>query len=80
VPHRGRWVAAAFILLFAVLALQSLATNPNFRWDTVALYILDVNVQGVGWTLLLTLLAMVIAITLAILLSFMRESDNPILR
>jgi polar amino acid transport system permease protein len=81
VRHPGRWVAAAFILLFGGLGLQSMATNPNFRWDTVALYILDVNVfQGVGWTLLLTLLAMLIAIILAILLAFMRQSDNPVLR
>ncbi|GAB3279218.1 amino acid ABC transporter permease [Sinomonas notoginsengisoli] len=81
VRHPGRWVGAAVILIVAALAIQSLATNPNFHWDTFALYILDVNVvRGVGWTLLLTVLSMVLAIVLAVVLAFMRQSDNPILR
>ncbi len=80
VRHPGRWVAAALILIFAVVAVQSIATNPNFRWETFAQYVLDVNVfQAVGWTLLLTVLAMSIAIVLAVLLAFMRQSDNPVL-
>ena len=37
-------------------------------------------VQGVGWTLILTVTSMVIAIVLAILLAFMRQSDNPVFR
>ena len=63
------------------LFLQSLVTNPNFRWDVVGTYILDTKViQGVGWTLLLTVASMVLAIVLAILLAFMRQSDNPVFR
>ncbi|GAB4099470.1 amino acid ABC transporter permease [Sinomonas halotolerans] len=81
VRHPGRWAAAAVILLLAALGIQSLATNPQFHWDTVALYILDVNVvRGVGWTLLLTALSMILAIVLAVLLAVMRQSDNPVLR
>lgn len=81
VRHPGRWVAAAVILILVALAIQSLATNPRFGWGTVAAYIRDVNVvQGVGWTLLLTVLSMVLAIVLAVALAFMRQSDNPILR
>ncbi|YCK79954.1 amino acid ABC transporter permease (plasmid) [Arthrobacter sp. D3-18] len=81
VRHPGRWISASIIVISVALALQSLATNPNFRWDTYALYILDVNVfRGVGWTLLLTVLSMAIAIVLAVLLTFMGQSDNPILR
>ncbi|MDQ4501674.1 amino acid ABC transporter permease [Sinomonas sp. ASV322] len=81
VRHPGRWVTAAVILILVALAIQSLATNPRFGWGTVALYIRDTTViQGVGWTLALTVLSMVLAIVLAVVLSFMRESDNPILR
>nr|WP_139346804.1 amino acid ABC transporter permease [Sinomonas mesophila] len=81
VRHPGRWVGAAVILLLVALGIQSLATNPQFHWETVALYILDVNVvRGVGWTLLLTVLSMVLAIVLAVLLAVMRQSDNPIFR
>ncbi|SKB73948.1 polar amino acid transport system permease protein [Arthrobacter sp. 31Cvi3.1E] len=81
VPHPGRWVAAGMIVLLAILALLSVATNPRFNWGTVATYLLDVNIiRGVGWTLLLTVLAMAFAILLAITLAFMRQSDNPVMR
>src|SRR5690349_14814027 len=81
VRHPGRWVGAAIIVLVAAVGIQSLATNPNFHWDTFGLYVLDENViRGVGWTLLLTVLSMAIAVTLAILLAFMRQSENPIFR
>lgn len=81
VRHPGRWAGAVLILLFAALLAQSLVTNENFRWDIVATYFMDVLViQGIGWTLLLTVLSMVIAIVLAILLAFMRQSENPLFR
>ncbi|QCO99535.1 amino acid ABC transporter permease [Arthrobacter sp. 24S4-2] len=81
VRHPGRWISAVVILGVVALFLQSLVTNPNFRWDIVGTYILDVKVvQGVGWTLLLTVTSMALAIILAILLAFMRQSDNPIFR
>ena len=81
VRHPGRWISAVIILLLVVAFLQSLFTNPNFRWDIVGTYILDVKVvQGVGWTLLLTVSSMVLAIVLAILLAVMRQSDNPVFR
>lgn len=81
VRHPGRWVGAAVILLFVALAVQNLVTNKNFRWDTVGKYLFDVLVlQSIGWTLLLTVTAMIIAIVLAILLAFMRQSENPLFR
>ncbi|HET8879895.1 MAG TPA: amino acid ABC transporter permease [Arthrobacter sp.] len=81
VRHPGRWISAIVIGGALLMLLQSLVTNPNFRWDVVATYILDVKVvQGVGWTLLLTVTSMVLAIVLAILLAVMRQSDNPVLR
>ncbi|ALE93107.1 ABC transporter permease [Arthrobacter alpinus] len=81
VRHPGRWVGAAVIIIVLVLVAQSLVTNERFRWDIVGTYILDVLViQGVGWTLILTVASMAIAIVLAILLAFMRQSDNPLFR
>ena len=81
VRHPGRWISAIVIVGAVILMIQSAITNPNFRWDVVGTYILDVKVvQGVGWTLLLTVAAMVLAIVLAILLAVMRQSDNPVLR
>jgi len=81
VRHPGRWISAVIILGVVAVFAQSLVTNPNFRWDIVGTYILDVKVvQGVGWTLLLTVASMVLAIILAIILAFMRQSDNPVFR
>ncbi|MBP2413128.1 polar amino acid transport system permease protein [Arthrobacter stackebrandtii] len=81
VRHPGRWVGAAFILLFVALAIQSLVTNKNFHWETVGKYLFDVLVlQSIGWTLLLTVSSMALAIVLAIFLAFMRQSENPLFR
>lgn len=81
VRHPGRWVGAAVIVLFVALAAQSIVTNENFRWDTVGKYLFDVLIlQSIAWTLLLTVSSMVIAIVLAILLAFMRQSENPLFR
>lgn len=79
--HPGRWVATALLLWLAFMFAQNVATNENFRWDVVAEYLFAPQVlRGVGWTILLTILAMTVAISLAITLVVMRASDNPILR
>ncbi|MFJ3956001.1 amino acid ABC transporter permease [Arthrobacter sp. NPDC090010] len=81
VRHPGRWISAVIIIGVVLAILINVFTNPNFHWDVVGKYILDVKVvQGVGWTLLLTVASMAIAIVLAILLAVMRQSDNPVLR
>ena len=71
VRHPWRWVGAAAILLALILVIQSMTTNPKFYWGTFRTYLFDVLViQGVGWTLILTVSSMAIAIVLAILLAF----------
>ncbi|WP_081710147.1 amino acid ABC transporter permease [Arthrobacter sp. 35W] len=81
VRHPGRWVGAAIIVLVLAITAQSLITNPRFHWDLVGTYLLDtLVVQGIGWTLILTVSSMVIAIALAIMLAFMRQSENPLFR
>ncbi|WP_125610548.1 amino acid ABC transporter permease [Specibacter cremeus] len=81
VRHPGRWAGAVIIFLALAIAGQSVVTNQNFHWDVFRTYLFDVLVvQGVGWTLILTVTSMIIAIVLAILLAFMRQSDNPLFR
>jgi len=81
VPRPGRWVSAVVVLVLVAMAVNALVTNPNFRWDTVWLYLRDVVVvRGVAWTLVLTFGSMAIAIVLAVLLAVMRRSDNPVMR
>ncbi|MCQ9166069.1 amino acid ABC transporter permease, partial [Arthrobacter sp. STN4] len=63
VRHPGRWLAAVVIVAAVLAGLQSIWTNPQFRWGTVRTYLFDVLViRGIGWTLLLTVTSMVIAI------------------
>lgn len=79
--HPGRWAAVVLILILSVQAAQGVMTNPNFHWDTYAQYLFSPFVlRGVGWTLLLTVVAMAIAIPLALALVIMRDSGNPILK
>jgi polar amino acid transport system permease protein len=81
VPRPGRWVSAALVLVLVAMAANALVTNPNFRWDTVWLYLRDVVVvRGVVWTLVLTFGSMAIAVVLAVTLAIMRRSDNPVMR
>lgn len=80
-PRPGTWIAAVIVALLVLALVNFLLTNPVLDWGTVATYILDVKVvQGVGWTLLLTVLSMVVGTVIALLAAIMRRSDNPVLR
>ncbi len=79
--HYGRWIAVALMAVIGIQAAQGLITNPNFHWHVFAQYVFSLQVlRGVGWTLLLTVVAMAIAMPLAMLLVVMSDSKNPILR
>lgn len=79
VPVRrwGQWVATVVILLVAVLGVISVSTNPNFQWSAVFGYFLDGRIlRGLGTTLLLTVIAMVIGIAIGVLMAVGRQSRN----
>ncbi len=79
--HPGTWIAAVIVAVLVAMFIHGLITNTNYQWDVVNDYIRDVNVvKGVGWTLLLTVLAMAIGIVLAVTAAIMRQSENPVLR
>ncbi len=79
--HPGRWLAVVFLAIIAIQAAHAVAVNPNFHWDVYVKYLFWLQViRGVGWTLLITVVAMAVAIVVAGLLVVMRDSDNPILR
>lgn len=81
VRYPGRWVSAVVVAVLAAMAGNALVTNDIFAWPTVGKYLFAMPViRGVGWTLLLTVGSMVIAIVLAVLLAVMRESPNPVMR
>lgn len=77
----GPIVAGVIVALIAAILIQGLATNPRFDWPVVWKYLFNPNViQGIGYTLLLTAISMVVAIILSIILAIMRQSVNPVLR
>ena len=79
--HWGRWVAAAIMMLFAASFAWSLARNPNLEWGVVGEYLFkDFVIKGVGITLMLTVVAMVIGTVGGVLIAVMRLSSNPVLQ
>ncbi len=80
VRHPGRWVAAGVLAVLATMAVWSLITNERFRWDVVGEYLFFPAVlEGLGQTVLLTALAMLIGVVGGVLLAVMRLSPNPVL-
>ena len=80
-PRPGTWVAAVITAVLTVGLILFAVRNPVFDWGTVATYLLDVKVvQGVGWTLLLTVLSMLLGTVVALTAALMRRSSNPVLR
>lgn len=81
VKRTGPIVAAVIVALLAAMLLQGLITNPRFEWNVVWKYLFNENVlEGIKYTLLLTVISMGIAIILAVILAVMRKSINPVLR
>ncbi len=79
--HPGRWLAVVILGIVILQVTQTVAVNPNFHWDVYLTYLFSPQViRGVGWTLLLTVVSMTVAIMVAGFLVIMRDSDNPVLR
>ncbi|MHA7868069.1 MAG: amino acid ABC transporter permease [Salipiger thiooxidans] len=75
-----RWLGIAAVMIgLAWIAFQIL-TNPGFEWDVVGKYMLHPQVlRGVGMTLWLTLLVMVMGTVIGIIVAVMRLSNDRIL-
>ena len=81
VPRPGRWASAAVVAILAAMALHALITNKNFQWPVVAQWLFSASImQGVLFTIILTVLAMLVGTALAITMAIMRQSVNPVLR
>ncbi|BDZ54111.1 polar amino acid ABC transporter permease [Agromyces marinus] len=75
-----RWVGAVAVLAFAAAFAMSILTNPNLDFAAIGAFLLDPRIlEGVGLTLLITAIAMVVSTLLAIVIAAMRLSTNPVL-
>ena len=79
VRHRGRWIAAAIIVVLGAALVDSMRTNDRFQWAIVRDYFFSSRVlHGLVVTLELTALSMAIGIVLGVVLAVMRLSPNPL--
>jgi polar amino acid transport system permease protein len=80
VPHPGRWLAGAVVLVLVAMLVHTLLTNPRFEWGVIGGYFTSTRVlDGLAITILLTVVAMAIGIVLGVILAVMRLSANPLL-
>ncbi|NBM19659.1 amino acid ABC transporter permease [Streptomyces sp. GC420] len=78
VRHYGRYVSAVIAIALLVSIIYAFAQG-QINWDAVPDYFFDNRIiEGVGQTLLLTVLSMLIGIAGGILLAVMRLSKNPV--
>ena len=81
VPHPERWASAIVVAILAAMAAHALVTNANFQWQVVFQWLFSRSImQGVLFTIILTILAMLVGTALAITMAIMRQSVNPVLR
>lgn len=81
VRRTGRWAAAVAVLVLLAGALVSVVRNDAFQWDVVGTYLTTGSVlRGLGLTLWLTGLVMVLGFAIGTLLAVFRLSGNPVLQ
>jgi polar amino acid transport system permease protein len=81
IRHYGQWVTAVLVLVLVGALLFSVGTNDNIQWSVVGDYMFRPEIfHGIGITLALTVLSMVLGVVGGILLAVMRLSKNVVLR
>ncbi|MBC6806028.1 amino acid ABC transporter permease [Corynebacterium sp. LK30] len=79
-PHPGRWITAAVLLVLFLWFIIGAARNEAYHWDVYFQYLLDTRIAAAaGWTIALTVLAMLIGIVGGAIVAVLRMSDNPVL-
>lgn len=81
VRNYSTWLACVVTLIGASMLLSALVTNPRFEWGVVKEYLFSPAIlTGLGRTLELTVMVMVLAFVLGTLLAVARLSANPVLQ
>ncbi|WP_341952490.1 amino acid ABC transporter permease [Salinibacterium sp. TMP30] len=81
VRHPGQAIAGALLVLALGALIWSIVTNDNIRWAIVFENLTGETIlRGLGTTLLLTAIAMLIGLTLGVLLAIARLSKNRVMQ
>jgi polar amino acid transport system permease protein len=80
VRHWGRWIGAVVVLLLVAWLIVAAASAPAIQWGEIPQYLFNPNIlEGLGNTLLISILAQVMGIALGIVFAVMRLSGNPVM-
>lgn len=77
--HPSWWIGGALLALFVFSFIRMLVTNENLQWSVVASYFFSIEIlQGLGRTLVLTFLSMILGLAIGVVLAIMRLPRNPV--
>jgi polar amino acid transport system permease protein len=78
--HRWRWIAVFIAALIGAQVVYSMVTNEAFRWQTYSEFLFSPQIlNGLGVTLLLTIIAMTLGVLLGTVIAVWRMSSNRVL-
>jgi len=79
--HPERWVGALVILVALGFLGKAFFFSPNIKWDEVPHYLTRTTIlQGLGLTLILSVVSQALGCSLGAVLAVMRLSPNPVFR
>jgi polar amino acid transport system permease protein len=77
--HPSWWIGGAVLLGLVVLFIRLLVTNENLQWSVVWEYLFSREIlAGLGRTLMLTFLSMILGLIIGTVIAVMRLSRNPV--
>lgn len=79
VRHPWRWLFAILLVVLVANAVWSIATQAHIDWSVIGQYLFSAPIfTGIKWTLILTVVAMVMGVLLGVVLAVMWLSPNPV--
>ncbi|MGB4780201.1 amino acid ABC transporter permease [Microbacterium sp.] len=81
VRHYGQWIAVTLVIILAAKLVYDVATQSTIRWEIIgARLFAEPILQGVGMTIVLTIVSMILGVIGGVVVAIMRLSNNPVLR
>ena len=75
-----RWISALVVVALVASFVVVVATNPNLDFAAVGQFLFDPRIlDGVGLTIFITVISMVVSTLLSVVIAAMRLSSNPVL-